>query len=245
MRKKLDLDNLDLNRAYTKEELKIINNNLKVQTNFENERLIPIPQNPIAKEAIIQEISRQLGNWNIQTGQGGLVTTSQGGFNFSASNRRNKIIAPDIAFTPDTTYITLNQKQLWSFNGQPFTPIFVVEVAVVTSDAILNAIDNRMKNDYFAINTSVKLGWIIDPMNIIWVYKKENNEKFPTRHKCDWDDLDGGNVLPGFTLEISKINDIMLLGDDDEVEEGEKCPYCDSILNSVFNMMRHMKKMHN
>ncbi|RIA99024.1 hypothetical protein C1645_811994 [Glomus cerebriforme] len=230
MKKKLNLDELDLDNTYTDEELTIIKKHLKIP------------------------ISRQLGNWNIQTDQNGIVTTSQGGFNFSPSNRRKNILAPDVAFTSEETYLKLDEKQLWSFDGQRFTPEFVVEVAIITNDAILNEFDNRMKNDYFGAGTSVKLGWLIDPTNsIIWVYKKNNNENSPTRRKCNWENLDGGNVLPGFTLDVSKIDDILLLeeendkkedGKEDDKEDEEECPYCNLKINNVHNMMKHLDKVH-
>ncbi|RIA99025.1 hypothetical protein C1645_731224 [Glomus cerebriforme] len=244
MKKKLDLNNLDLNCTYTDEELDIISKNLTVHTNFENGRLIPIPQNPIVKEAIIQEISRQLGNWNIQTGQNGIITTSQGGFNFGPSNRQKNILAPDIAFTPEETYIELDEDQLWSFDGQCFTPEFVVVVAVVTSDEILKEIDNRM-NNYFGVGTSVKLGWLIDPKNsIICVYEK-NGENRLVRRKCEWEDLDGGDILPDFILDISRIDSIMLLDNDvDEDDNERECPYCDFSFDNVHSMMKHLKKWH-
>ncbi|PKY23252.1 hypothetical protein RhiirB3_471328 [Rhizophagus irregularis] len=47
------------------------------------QRLLPIPQSPIANEAVVHEISRQLGNWNVETSQNGIVITSQGGYDFS------------------------------------------------------------------------------------------------------------------------------------------------------------------
>ncbi|PKC09168.1 hypothetical protein RhiirA5_499454 [Rhizophagus irregularis] len=93
------LKNLDLTHIYTPEEIEYINKYLKTHINFENGRLLPIPQSPIANEAVVHEISRQLGNWNVETSQNGIVITSQGGYDFS----------------------------LLTFLGQPFTPIFVAE----------------------------------------------------------------------------------------------------------------------
>ncbi|GET03545.1 hypothetical protein GLOIN_2v1840344 [Rhizophagus clarus] len=233
------LNKLDLNRIYTQEELELINDRLKVRTNFENGRLIPIPQNPIAHEAIVHEISRQLGNWNIINRQNGIVTTSQGGFNFSVTGRR-KIRAPHIAFTPEDTYDSLNEKQLWTLEGRPFTPIFVAEVNVI-NHAIFNEIDNRFKNDYFADGTSVRLGWLLDPRNkMIWTYEKVD-ENVPEAKKCQWEDLDGGNILPGFTLNLSIIEKII---SQDVDEMGDKCPYCDSSFIKVYDMMEHLNKVH-
>ncbi|CAB4483413.1 unnamed protein product [Rhizophagus irregularis] len=72
-KKEIDLKNLDLTHIYTPEEIEHINNHLKTRINFENGRLLPIPQSPIANEAVVHEISRQLGNWNVETGQNEFV----------------------------------------------------------------------------------------------------------------------------------------------------------------------------
>src|SRR5271156_3236023 len=109
----LDLGELDLTRTYAPNELELIKSHLKVHTNFENGMLIPIPQTPFANEAVAHEISRQLGNWNVNKDQNGIVTTSQGGFNFSVTGKE-KIRAPHVAFTPNDTYTSLNETQLLS-----------------------------------------------------------------------------------------------------------------------------------
>ncbi|CAG8814083.1 10182_t:CDS:2, partial [Gigaspora rosea] len=43
-----------------------------------NGNLILMPQSTINMEAVVLDIGRQLSNWNVQTGQGGAVTSSQG-----------------------------------------------------------------------------------------------------------------------------------------------------------------------
>ncbi|CAB4419869.1 unnamed protein product [Rhizophagus irregularis] len=120
MSKNKELENLDLNKlnlthTYTPEELEQINKYLKVRTNFENGRLISLPQTPIAHEAVVHEIVRQLGNWNIDTCQNGVVTAS-GAFNFSTTAPK-KIRAPHVAFISADTYNSLNEKQLWTLHG--------------------------------------------------------------------------------------------------------------------------------
>ncbi|CAB4431933.1 unnamed protein product [Rhizophagus irregularis] len=56
-----------------------ITDNVKIIIVLRLTELLSIPQSPIANEAVVHEISRQLGNWNVETGQNGIVTTSQGG----------------------------------------------------------------------------------------------------------------------------------------------------------------------
>jgi hypothetical protein len=44
-------------------------------------------QTPLAsREAVVAEIARQLANLNVQTQQGGAVTTSQGGYDFTVQH---------------------------------------------------------------------------------------------------------------------------------------------------------------
>jgi Uma2 family endonuclease len=207
----LDLKNLDFNCAYSVNEFELINNYLKIKPNFElvNKKLIPVSYSPVAIEAVVHEISRQLGNWNIKINkETGIVTTSKGGFDFNVTNNQ-KIRAPDVAYTPENTFLSLDENQLWSFKGQPFTPIFIVEVANLTNKVVAKDVDNKIKKDYFADGTSVKLGWLIDPINCnIWVYKRNRNGAPYRRHK-KWEDLEAGDILPNFTLELGLINKII------------------------------------
>ncbi|CAB5358561.1 unnamed protein product [Rhizophagus irregularis] len=150
------------------------------------------PQSPIAIKAVVHEISRQLG-----------------GYNFSV-NGQKKIQAPHIAFIPENIYNSLNKIQLLTFLSQPFTPIFVAEVVNISKEAIFNKVNNRFKNDYFATGTSVKLGWLIDPRNhIIWTYEKDDDDENVTCQKRKWKDLDGGNILLDFTLDIKFVEKII------------------------------------
>ncbi|RGB39867.1 hypothetical protein C1646_753997 [Rhizophagus diaphanus] len=273
----LNLQDLDFDYCYSVNELELINNYLKVNPNFEliNRKLIPVPYSPIAIETVVHEISRQLGNWNVETNNDrlGVVTTSKGGFDFNVTNLQ-KIRAPDVAFIPKDTFLSLDEKQLWSFEGQPFTPIFIVEVSNLKNSEVEKEVDNKIKKDYFARGTSVKLGWLIDPINhIIWVYKR-NKRDLPYRYQRKWEDLDAGDVLPGFTLELENlelevIDDIIGKDsesdyeeeeddddDDDDDDEGEKrrkkikknkaaeCVYCDLRFSTPTKMAKHIKKKH-
>ncbi|CAB4419868.1 unnamed protein product [Rhizophagus irregularis] len=90
------------------------------------------------------------------------------------------------------------------------------------------------------MGTSVELGWLIDAKNsMICTYKKNNNEII--RNNCKWEDLDGGDTLPGFTLNISIIEKIVSQ-DCDEIED--KCPYCGSHFAQVFAMLKHIASVH-
>ncbi|CAG8666657.1 10664_t:CDS:1, partial [Paraglomus brasilianum] len=88
----LDLDNLDLNRAYTPEEFEIISDQLKYRSliiddepvcYFELDKsgkLVPIPPTVFRQEYAVLEIATQFKLWNEETRQKGAVTSSQGGF---------------------------------------------------------------------------------------------------------------------------------------------------------------------
>nr|CAG8670380.1 4750_t:CDS:2 [Entrophospora candida] len=184
---KIDLDHLDLNRTYTFEEFEFINEQLKTHTleinetpvdlfEFNKGKILPMPQNPISKEAVVCEISRQLGNWNVQTCENGITTTSQGGFDFNISGQR-AIRAPDVAFTPKNIYRSLNHQQQWTFKGQPFMPTCIVEVTVTQEGyQKFNDLDQKFREVYFAMGSSVELGFTLEVEKIDDAISQESSE---------------------------------------------------------------------
>lgn len=219
----IDFDNLDLARRYTFKEFETINERLKTNpvglndlskkrfgfeghiNHFEYDAgfLIPMPETPIEKEATAGEIFAQLRNWNVQTGQNGVPTTSQGGFNFTVVLSGKTIRAPDVAFTPKETYRGLSAKQRRTFRGKPFHPSFVVEVEDLSPRTKLGDLTSKFKETYFP--AGVMLGWLIDPINkTIYTFKKDRNGTVRRRNH-GWRDISGGNILPDFTLEIWEI----------------------------------------
>jgi len=212
-------------------------------------RLIPMPQTPYGKELAVEEIARQLGNWNIQTRQNGGVTTSQGGFNISTTGGRT-IRAPDIAFTPRGTHDSLDAEQLRTFQGQPFHPTFVVEVEDVSAGPKLEKLTDKFKTEYFP--AGVQLGWLLDPENKnIYVFKK-NARGVARRQNIGWRDVAGGDVLPGFVLKVWKIDQAISqlpsesssgASDSEEVEEID-CPKCGSTFESYYSFIKHFEDEH-
>ncbi|RIB18287.1 hypothetical protein C2G38_2142203 [Gigaspora rosea] len=83
-----------------------------------------MPLCTIKIEAVVAQIVSQLDRWNIQTRRNGIITSSQGGFDFNVSGKRT-IDAPDVAFTPRRKYDSLTEEQRQTFKGEPFTPTFV------------------------------------------------------------------------------------------------------------------------
>ncbi|CAG8652527.1 16667_t:CDS:2, partial [Acaulospora morrowiae] len=231
----LDLDQLDLNRTYTLEEFEIISDQLKNRSleikvdselvpisHFELDKsgkLVPMSPTPIFKEVAVVEIYAQIRNWNVQTGQNGAVTCSQGGFLIEMG----EVQIPDVAFTPKEIYRNLTDEQGTSFRGPPFSPTFVVE-----------------------------LGWLIDPINDeIWVYKRSPANGNVFRCHRDWGDLDGGDTLPGFKLDIRNVKEAISQepseSDPSESEDENtqhSCPYCSQTFSNGYHLMKHMENDH-
>ncbi|KAF9347880.1 hypothetical protein BGX26_000671 [Mortierella sp. AD094] len=146
--------------TYSFEQFEVLNNWLKTHelvidkvpiSHFELEetgKLIPMPQTPIYKEVVVAEIARQIGAWNINSRQNGVITSSQGGFNISITGGR-QMRAPDVAFTTRETYRQLSMQQLNTFQGPAFSPVFVVEVEDLTENAKLTSLTSKFKEEYF------------------------------------------------------------------------------------------------
>jgi Uma2 family endonuclease len=216
MQKNINLDNLDLNRCYTVEEFELISKKLKFSSIeikgqpvnlFELDKsgkLVPMPPTTISMEAVVGEIARQLGNWNVWTRQNGIVTTSQGGFDFNVGGQIT-VRAPDVAFLTRDVYNGLTQQQRNSFQGDPFSPTFAVEVADLSDRTVFRNLDNKIKNEYFATESSVRHVWLVDPRNKeIHLYRR--NMK---RYQWGWKNIGGDDVLPGFTLDVSEIDELI------------------------------------
>ncbi|CAG8521417.1 5925_t:CDS:2, partial [Dentiscutata erythropus] len=210
-----DLENLDLKRTYTFEEFEWINEQLKKNSieidgqpvdlfEFKDNKLVPMPLTPIKFEAVVLEIVAQLRNWNVMTGQNGIITSSQGGFNFNVGGKKT-IEAPDVAFVPRRVYDNLTEQQRITFKGEPFSPIFVVEVANITKRSVFDKLDSKFKDDYLSEESAVQLGWLIDPENKeVFVYKRGRN-----RYHHGWKNVDGGETLPKFKLRVQLIEQVI------------------------------------
>ncbi|CAG8724172.1 1822_t:CDS:2 [Acaulospora morrowiae] len=257
---KIDLDNLNLSRTYTFEEFEFINKQLETRTLEingqpvslfdldKNGKLVPMPQATHCMEVTVAEIVRQLGDWNIQTRQNGDVKTSQGGFNFNVGGQR-MIRAPDISFTPKAVSRQLTELQRWTFQGQPFTPTFVVEVGdTQSSTSAFGELDDKFKREYFAVGTSVQLGWLIDPKNKrIWVYKRNQHGNVYRREHV-WNDVKGDNVLPWFTLEVQMIEEAISKESSETSSENEElqinCPECEKTFSCRHYFIKHYTNEH-
>ncbi|CAG8627474.1 4212_t:CDS:2 [Paraglomus occultum] len=207
-------------------------------------RLIPMLQTPIFKEATVGNIYGQLDRWNVQTRQNGVPTCSQGGFNLSTTGGRT-IRAPDVAFTPSETYRNLTHQQLMTFQGQPFHPTFVVEVEDVSADSKLEELKDKFKTVYFP--AGVQLGWLVDPVNRnIYVFKEDINGVVRCLNK-GWRDVAGGDVLPGFVLEVRLIDEVLSQESSESSSESDgdlTCPKCNEIFDDWHTFLKHCEYEH-
>jgi Uma2 family endonuclease len=208
------------NLSYSIETFEAINDWLKTNSleinstpvnGFERDsrgRLIPMPPVPLGKEIAVAEISRQLSNWNAFSAQPGAVSSSQGGFLLGPGI----IKAPDVAFTPLGICSTLTPNQQFTFQGAPFCPTFVVELDDLTIQRKLVDLTAKIKDSYFP--SGVQLAWLVDPVNKIFYDFKRTKGGVIRRCCHPWYKnnqpaiINGGDVLPGFGLRLSKINEV-------------------------------------
>jgi Uma2 family endonuclease len=149
-------------------------------------------------------------NWATGTStlrKNGVVTSSQGGFLLSHGTIR----APDVAFTPHATHSTLTQQQLLSFQGAPFSPVFVVEVDDLTNQRKLDSLTKKINETYFP--SGVQLAWFVNATHQLFFTFSSTTAGVVRRYSHQWLDEEGepavvrgGDVLPGFRLELSRIN---------------------------------------
>ncbi|CAB4389306.1 unnamed protein product [Rhizophagus irregularis] len=267
---KIDLENIDLKKVYTFEEFEYINDQLKTRTiqlngkpvnlfEYENGKLIPMPQTPYARGKVVLEIGRQLANWNIETRQNGGVTFSQGGFNFNVGGQRT-ILAPDVSFTPKQTDRNLNSLQNWTFQGQPFTPIFIVEVDFIETESQFQVFDDRFRNKIFAQGTAVELGFLVsigqDENNQlvgnIHSWRRYENSDTVHHYEHGWRDMNttvnGQQILPGFILDVEMIEKAISKqysgssSSDDDTRFA--CPKCAETFTDNHIFMKHFRKEH-
>ncbi len=208
-------------RVYTLDEFEGFNSWLKTHdlvineapiSHFERDakgRLIPMPQTPIGREAAVSEITGQLRNWNVQTQQNGVVTSSQGGFKLPGG-----IVAPDVAFTPKQIYRQLTQQQQETFQGPAFCPTFVVEVETLSARNNFDNLTAKFKETYFP--AGVKLGWLVDPLNRTFYVFTRDRDNTVRRRQHQWVDdnneatvVPGLDVLPGFQLKLWRIDEVL------------------------------------
>lgn len=133
-------------------------------------------------------VTAQLVNWSLADGTG-LAFDSSTGFRLPDGAKRS----PDGAWIARERWNELSDEQRAKF--PPLAPDFVVEIRS-TSDPLSDLM--RKMAEY--IENGVRLGWLLDPAaKKVWIYR-------PAAEPLELDrpeELDGGDVLPGFRLKLA------------------------------------------
>ncbi|KAE9349358.1 hypothetical protein PF008_g6944 [Phytophthora fragariae] len=169
-------------------------------------RFIPFRTVVFGRCVIAPHICKALLNWAGWSGHGGRVTDA-GDYVLDGTTLR----VPDVVYVPRDEARQLTEAQQWTRGGEPFAPTFVVEIDTLTGpDSKLDALDDKMRLEYFP--HGVQLGWLIDPKNkIMYEYKRyARGDRLVWRvGDSAWRRLDGGTVLPGFTLSCEALDGVL------------------------------------
>lgn len=131
-----------------------------------------------------------IGNWNDVAGLGDLFDASTG---FELPN--GAVRSADCSWLTRDRWQSLSQSQRERF--PPLAPDFVLELRS-PSDSLTD-LQAKMR-EY--IECGVRLGWLIDPLTRrVWIYQP-NSSAIQLENPII---IDGGDVLPGFVLNLNKI----------------------------------------
>ncbi len=130
----------------------------------------------------------QIGNWNRQA-KLGKVFDSSGGFTLPSG----AVLSPDVTWIEKSKFANISAKIAFP----SIVPDFVIELRSMTDS--LKTLQAKML-EYQA--NGVRLGWLINPQQQqVEVYRLgQVVEVLQSPHS-----LDGEDVLPGFTLDLSSI----------------------------------------
>ncbi|CAG8636084.1 3704_t:CDS:2, partial [Diversispora eburnea] len=111
-----------------------------------------------------------------------------------------------------------------------------------------NDLDEKFKKVYFSTGSSIKLGWLVNPEDKeIYIYgQRANGVVYSTSH--GWNNVNGGSVLPGFTLEVEKIDDTISQKSSESSSPNEEleinCPRCEVTFTDNYTFMKHYEDIH-
>jgi len=152
--------------------------------------LVPMTPEGIRHLAVVSKIERLLGNFVEKNGLG--LVGPEGGFYLSRNP--DTLRAPDVAF--------ISKQRLEKAGGIPekfaeFPPDLAVEV--LSPEDTVSEMQKKVE-EY--LTGGVPLVWIVDPANRkVTVYRSlQHIQILGAEHK-----LEGGDILPGFAVQISEI----------------------------------------
>ncbi|MDJ0719887.1 MAG: Uma2 family endonuclease [Prochloraceae cyanobacterium] len=173
------------------EQLAIANQELKLETTSEGV-LVVMPPTGGDTGRKNMSISAQLYFWNKNT-LSGYTFDSSTLFVLPSGAKRS----PDASWVEKSRWEALTVEQQKSF--PPLCPDFVIELKS-PSDS-LKSLQTKMR-EY--MDNGAKLGWLIVPDNkTIYVYEADGS----TQTLSDLIVISGGNILPGFELDLKDIFD--------------------------------------
>ncbi|KAG1698588.1 hypothetical protein DVH05_014455 [Phytophthora capsici] len=175
------------------------------------------------------EVAPRIGSlvdqWASWTDKRGTVALSSGAFVMNHLLEFS-VRWPDVTYTPRKDDRKLAMNQVWIYRGEPFVPTFVVEIEKLSGEGSrLSFLDNKMRNEYFQHGV-----WLIDPRpdcHKMYEYYLDEHGQVQCSDDTTWRNLDGRDVLPGFTLLCVELEMALEIdpGSMSEEEEDLVCPY--------------------
>ncbi|KAJ3250407.1 hypothetical protein HK103_003546, partial [Boothiomyces macroporosus] len=194
-------------------------------------RLVPARMVTYSKEKVAGQIAGLLYEWIKWNSEiGGRMTTSQGAFILGTMR---DVRMPDVAYTARNVDRNLNQQQQWTYQGEPFSPTFVVEIDTLTGSASQRGnLDIKMKRDYFP---NVK--------QTTNCRKNADTGEADVSEDTSWRNLYGDEVLPGFVVESLDL-DLVLnqqpgSSSEDEMDAAYYCRKCNLEFKKDSEMAKH------
>ncbi len=154
-------------------------------------QIIIVPNTGGKTGAINFEITGQLGNWNKAHRLGK-------GFDSSTAFRlpNTAVRSPDVAWVSNGRWQGLSEQEQKQF--PPLCPDFVIELKS-ESDQLPN-VQKKMQE---WLDNGCRLAWLIDPQTET-VYVCQPGRETETVHPFRGE-LSGGEVLPGFSLQLAEL----------------------------------------
>lgn len=168
------------------------NRDLRIERNEHQEIIIMSPTGSLSGKRNA-EILRQLANWNVQHKLGKTFDSSTGFKLPDGSNR-----APDAAWVSNATWDALSDEEKRKF--APLCPEFVIERKSDTDD-----LEDLKEKMHMWLRNGCQLAWLIDP-DEQQAYLYHPNTTTETISGFG-QTLSGENILPGFSLDLSLLNE--------------------------------------
>jgi Uma2 family endonuclease len=174
-------------------EFCVANKDLRIERDKEGNLVIMSPSGSNTSRINFQ-ILGQFFRWTSENETLGIGFDSEGGFLLPDGSMK----AADVAWVSMDKWTALTKEDRMRF--APIAPEFIIELKS-PSDS-LAALMTKMTE---WISNGVQLGWLIDPQQQkAFVYRPGK----PTETIGSFDSyLDGGNELPGFRLDLSKLKE--------------------------------------